>query len=135
MYPLNLSNFCFDTFANEEKNLALFDNSAPNIASIFMSLSTSSNLKVTSRPSITKTFPSRLTIFWHKSYTYFLTTRQDSSQLAPNIIKLSLLEATLLPTFKKLTKNVQALLFFPKGHPSPPRATRNVPSALSNHFY
>lgn len=34
-------------FANEEKNLALFDNSPPNIATIFMSLGSSSNLKVT----------------------------------------------------------------------------------------
>ena len=132
--PFKSEQFSFDTFANEEKNLVLFDNSPPNIASIFMSLGTSSNLKVTLRPSISKTFPSRLVISWHKSCTYFLTTGQDPSQLAPNIIKLSLLEATLLPTFKKLTKNVQALLFLPKGHPSPPRATRNVPSALPNHF-
>lgn len=60
--PFKSEQFSFDTFANEEKNLALFDNSPPIIATIFMSLGTSPDLKVTLRPSISKTFPSRLVI-------------------------------------------------------------------------
>lgn len=60
--PFKSEQFSFDTFAIEEKNLALFDNSPPSIATIFMSFGTSPDLKVTLRPSISKTFPSRLVI-------------------------------------------------------------------------
>jgi len=51
-----------------------------------------------------------------------------SSMFAPNTRKLSLLQATLFPTLKKLIRNEHPDSFFPKGHPSPPKATRKVPS-------
>ena len=44
-------------------------------------------------------------------------TNKDSSQLAPNIKKLSELEATLFPVFKNVIGNEQAVSFLPKGHP------------------
>ena len=80
------------------------------------------------------TFPSKSAICLHTARTYFLTTSEDSSQLAPNIKKLSELEATLFPVFKKLSRNEHAVPFLPKGHPSPPNAIRKVPSVSANHF-
>jgi hypothetical protein len=42
---------------------------------------------------------------------------------------------TLLPVFKKLTRKEQAVSVFPKGRPSPPEATNNVPSVSANHLF
>jgi len=67
-------------------------------------------------------------------WTYLFTMIELSSMFVPNTRKLSLLEATLYPTFKKLIRNEHADSFFPKGHPSPPKATTKVPSVSPNHF-
>jgi len=99
-----------------------------------MSFGSSLNLNVTCKPLISNTLPFKSSICLHNSSTYFLTTCDVSSQLPPNIKKLSVLEATLLPALMKLAKNEQAVSFLPKGQPSPPRATRKVPSVSPNHL-
>ena len=108
-----IEQFSFDTFM-EEKNFALFESSKANMASVFMSFSNYSNLTATLIPSMSKIFPCESAISWH-NYTNLFTTELDSSQLAPNMTKFSLLVATFLLIFKKLGKKVQALYSCQKG--------------------